>query len=74
MPEPHSTAAATLAGQAAALPLAGIVATIGVPLDLIGWAMFGGLVAMANSEAKTTPTDWREWGRAPLVLQLHAWD
>ena len=51
MPEPHSTATAALGGSAAAIPVAGgIAAALGVPFDLLGWAMFGGLVAMANSE------------------------
>lgn len=52
MAELHSTAAAALAGQAAAIPVVGIAAALGVPLDLLGWAMFGGLVAMANSEPR----------------------
>lgn len=57
MAEPHSTAAAALAGQAAAIPIAGIAAALGVPLDLLGWAMFGGLVAMANSEPRQPPKE-----------------
>lgn len=51
MPEPNSTAAAALSGSAVAIPLSGgIAAALGVPLDLLGWAMFGGLVALANTE------------------------
>jgi hypothetical protein len=57
MAEPHSTAAAALAGSAAAIPAAGIAAALGVPLDLLGWAMFGGLVALANTEPKQPPRE-----------------
>ncbi len=57
MAEPHSTAAAVLAGQAAVIPAVGIVAALGVPLDLLGWAMFGGLVALANTEPRQPPKE-----------------
>jgi hypothetical protein len=58
MAEPHSTAAAAaLTGTAAAIPAAGIAAALGVPLDLLGWAMFGGLVALANTEPKQPPRE-----------------
>lgn len=57
MAEPHSTAATVLSGQAAAFPLAAFFAAVGVPFDLLGWAMFGGLVAMANVEPRVPPRE-----------------
>lgn len=54
MADPH--AAATLQGQAAAIPIASIAGTaLGIPLDLLGWAMFGGLVAEAYAEPRQPP-------------------
>lgn len=64
MTEPHSVAGAVLAGQAAAIPAAGLAAALGVPIDLLGWAMFGGLVALANAEPRQPP-------REGLRLALH---
>lgn len=68
MAEPHSTAATVLAGQAAAFPLAAFFAAVGVPFDLLGWAMFGGLVAMANTEPRQPP---REGVRLALAVALN---
>jgi hypothetical protein len=66
--EPHSTAAAALTGTAAAIPVAVIAAALGVPLDLLGWAMFGGLVAMANTEPRQPP---REGLRLALAVAIN---
>lgn len=50
------TAAATLAGQAAAMPVATTLgAALGVPVDLLAWGMFGALVALAKSEPAQPP-------------------
>lgn len=68
MAEPHSTAAAALTGAAAAIPAASIAAALGVPLDLLGWAMFGGLVAMANTEPRQPP---REGLRLALAVAIN---
>lgn len=68
MAEPHSTAATVLAGQAAAFPLAAFYAALGVPFDLLGWAMFGGLVAMANNEPRQPP---REGLRLALAVAVN---
>lgn len=55
MADPHA-AAATLQGQASAIPLASIAGNaLGIPLDLLGWAMFGGLVAEAYAEPRQPP-------------------
>lgn len=52
MPDPIAAPSATLAGQAAAIPIASIVANglFGVPYELLAWGLFGGLVAVANVE------------------------
>lgn len=58
MADPATAAqhAASLQGQAAAIPLASITASVlGIPLDLLGWAMFGGLVAEAYAEPRQPP-------------------
>lgn len=69
MAEPHSTAAAAaLTGAAAAIPAAGIAAAFGVPYDLLGWAMFGGLVSMANTEPRQPP---REGLRLVLAVAIN---
>lgn len=58
MAEPIPTAAsAALAGSAAAFPLAAVAAALGVPIDLLAWSMFGGLVAMANTEPRQPPLE-----------------
>ena len=59
MADPHaSAAAAALQGQAAANPAASVIgAALGIPLDLLGWACFGGLVALANIEPKQPPRE-----------------
>ena len=61
MTDPHVAAAsATLSGQAAVIPVAGFLAALGVPGDLLAWACFGGLVALANTEPKQPPREgWR---------------
>ena len=69
MAEPHSTAAAALTGQALAIPAAGIAAALGVPLDLLGWAMFGGLAALANTEPKQPPKEGLQLA-ASVALRL----
>lgn len=65
MTEPATPAAAVLAGTAAAIPVASTVAAaLGVPIELLAWSAFGGLVALANSEPREPPrTGW--------VLALH---
>lgn len=58
MTEPATPAAAALAGTAAAIPMASTVAAaLGVPLDLLAWSAFGGLVALANTEPHQPPRD-----------------
>lgn len=74
MAEPHSTAAAAaLTGTAAAIPVAGIAAALGVPLDLLGWAMFGGLVAMANTEPRQPPREGLRLALAVAINVLFIW-
>lgn len=43
------------AGQLAAVPAAAVVGGVfGVPMELLAWALFGGLIAIANIERKHT--------------------
>lgn len=69
MPEPHATSvAASLAAVAAVADAAGF------PPVLVGWAMFGGLVAMANTQTgiSSDPAGWRNAWRWCLKLIIAA--
>ena len=59
MAEPHvTTAAATLAGPAAAIPAMTLAsALLGVPLEPFAWALFGGIVALMNAEPRMPPLE-----------------
>lgn len=74
MTEPTTPAAAALAGTAAAIPVASTVAAaLGVPVDLLAWAAFGGLVALANTEPREPPREgWRLAGHVALRLAIAA--
>ena len=74
MTEPATPAAAALAGTAAAIPMAGSVAlALGIPVELLAWSAFGGLVALANTEPHQPPREgWRLAGHVALRLAIAA--
>lgn len=57
MPEPHATTAGAIAAGGGLLTAQMIAPVIGVPYDLLGWASFGGLMAIAS--ATPAQEGWR---------------
>ena len=71
MPDPIAAPSATLAGQAAAIPAAAVVHSFfGVPYELLAWGLFGGLIAVANSERSLS--GWRLFLDTAIKLTIGA--